>query len=181
MSLNFWDNWYGRRFFNQHPEYYIWYARPGYAQPDRDCYLWQYACDNGGEYGADEPLDKNILLGEYIEAKPVCAECERLKAEMALMEANHKAESEGWSATVDGYIEDMYQMEELLVQANRKVEIAAEQINSNDYFIEQLKKENGVLKETIISLQEKECDHMQPEENLLVRILEKVLSWLKGE
>lgn len=76
LSLNFWRNWYGDDYFVKHPNFYIWYARPGYSKPDRDCYLWQYACDEGTEFGANEPLDKNILFGEYVQGKPTdsCAE-----------------------------------------------------------------------------------------------------------
>lgn len=66
LNKNYWDNWYGQAFFDSHPDYYIWYARPGLDKPDRDCYLWQYACNEGTEYGVNEPLDKNILFGEYI-------------------------------------------------------------------------------------------------------------------
>jgi GH25 family lysozyme M1 (1,4-beta-N-acetylmuramidase) len=66
LNKDYWDNWYGTDFFSQHPDYYIWYARPGVDTPDRDCYIWQYACNEGNEYGVDEPLDKNILMGEYI-------------------------------------------------------------------------------------------------------------------
>lgn len=66
LNKDYWDNWYGQDFFDDHPDYYIWYARPGLAAPDHDCYLWQYACNEGNEYGVDEPLDKNILFGEFI-------------------------------------------------------------------------------------------------------------------
>jgi IS605 OrfB family transposase len=88
LSKNFWDNWYGQDYFKVHPDFYIWYARPGYSTPDRDCYLWQYACDEGAEYGADEPLDKNILFGDYIKHDFAvnCKNCEALKAEMVRME-----------------------------------------------------------------------------------------------
>ena len=202
VSKNFWDNWYGKAFFDEHPEYYIWYARPGYAQPDRECYLWQYASDNGSEYGADEPLDKNILFGRYIETEPGCRECERLKeqiaemeanhkAEIALMEENHKAESNGWSTVVDEYIAGQYKLEEQLAEAKQKLKIAAEQMQSSDFFIQQLKTENSVLKETIISLQEKieelkekQCvcnSSAKPQnDNILVKIFDKFIEWLKG-
>ena len=53
-------------YFEKHPQFYIWYARPGYATPGRECYLWQYDSDIGLEYGVDEPLDKNGLLGEDV-------------------------------------------------------------------------------------------------------------------
>lgn len=66
LNKNYWDNWYGQAFFDRHPDYYIWYARPGVDKPDKDCYLWQYACNEGTEYGVNEPLDKNILIGNYI-------------------------------------------------------------------------------------------------------------------
>lgn len=70
-NKDFYENWYGEEFFRQHPEYCIWYARPGVDKPDKNCYIWQYACDNGAEYGADEPLDKNILMGDYIRSVPI--------------------------------------------------------------------------------------------------------------
>ena len=79
LSKNFWDNWYGRDYFEKHPQFYIWYARPGYATPDRECYLWQYDCDIGLEFGADEPLDKNVLLGEYVVNVPLNTESESYK------------------------------------------------------------------------------------------------------
>ena len=86
LSKNFWDNWYGKDYFVKHPELYIWYARPGYTAPDRECYLWQYACDNGPEYGVDEPLDKNILLDNYIMNEPLKdildGEIKRLESEL---------------------------------------------------------------------------------------------------
>lgn len=70
LNRDYWDNWYGQAFFDAHPDYYIWYARPGVSAPGRDCYLWQYACDDGSEYGVSEPLDKNILFGEFIKIEP---------------------------------------------------------------------------------------------------------------
>jgi len=68
-NKDFWDNWFGQEFFDAHPDYKIWFARPIDAeQPDRECYMWQYACNDGAEYGlAGEPLDKNILYGEYVQ------------------------------------------------------------------------------------------------------------------
>lgn len=79
LSKNFWDNWYGRDYFEKHPQFYIWYARPGYATPGRECYLWQYDSDIGLEFGADEPLDKNVLLGEYVVNVPLNTESESYK------------------------------------------------------------------------------------------------------
>lgn len=68
-NKEFWDNWFGQAFFDAHPDYLIWFARPIDAnEPDRPCYMWQYACNDGAEYGlAGEPLDKNILYGEYVQ------------------------------------------------------------------------------------------------------------------
>lgn len=81
-NKNYWDNWYGQAFFDAHPEYKIWFARPIEAsKPDRECYMWQYACNDGAEYGlAGEPLDKNILYGEYVSeiVKPFSSEPVRM-------------------------------------------------------------------------------------------------------
>lgn len=178
MSLNFWDNWYGRRFIADHPEYYIWYARPGYAQPDRDCYLWQYACDNGSEYGADEPLDKNILLGEYIEAKPPCEECERLKEQIVELEKtnaeleqavegarHYEEENKQLKADLQvaaPYMEKAVKLEMAIVEKDKIIETMEKEFefvsSKADKYMEAtagLEKEKGVLKETIASLQEK--------------------------
>ena len=65
LNKDFWDRFYGDSFLNAHPEYYIWYARPGYSQPDKPCYLWQYASDNGADFGYNGDIDKNILMGDY--------------------------------------------------------------------------------------------------------------------
>ena len=172
MSLNFWDNWYGRRFFNLHPEYYIWYARPGYAQPDRDCYLWQYACDNGG---ADEPLDKNILLGEYIEAKAPCEECERLKKQIAELEKTN-AELEQENARLkenvagrDSVIRELDSRLEQCEKLNTEQHIEMTQAKAD---AEKLHVENGVLKETIVSLQKK-VEAVTKENEQLKRAAEK--------
>ena len=119
LNDDFWRNWYGEDFFTDNPDLYIWYARPGVDKPDRTCYIWQYACNNGAEYGAEEDLDKNILMGEYITnlplIAPVCVECRQLKE----------------------------QLEKLKAERNERV-LTAERKNI----------ENGVLEETIISLQE---------------------------
>ena len=176
MSLNFWDNWYGRRFIADHPEYYIWYARPGYAQPDRDCYLWQYACDNGSEYGADEPLDKNILLGEYIEAKPPCEECERLKEQIVELEkANAELEQENARlkenvAGRDSVIRELDSRLEQCEKLNTEQHIEMTQAKAD---AEKLHVENGVLKETVASLQEK-VEAVTKENEVLMREAEEL-------
>lgn len=140
LNLNFWKKWYGDDFFKENPDLYIWYARPGVDKPDRDYYIWQYACDMGTEYGLDEPLDKNILMGEYVTnlplTVPVCTECKELKE----------------------------QLEKLKAERNERV-LTAERKNI----------ENGVLKETIISLQEQIEQLKQPkpqEKGLLAKILD---------
>lgn len=71
LNKDYWDRFYGDAFFNEHPEYYIWYARPGYSKPDKPCYIWQYASDNGAEYGYSGNIDKNILMGDYIDVEPM--------------------------------------------------------------------------------------------------------------
>ena len=94
LNEDFWRNWYGEDFFVRFPHLYIWYARPGVEQPDRLCDIWQYACNNGAEYGANEDLDKNILLGAYVtgadtdvgsEDNAMAAENEKLKTELAIL------------------------------------------------------------------------------------------------
>ena len=66
-NLDFIQRFYTPEFWAAHPDYKLWYARPGLAQPDRECYLWQYASNNGlADFGYNGDIDKNILYGEYI-------------------------------------------------------------------------------------------------------------------
>lgn len=73
LNKDYWDRFYGDAFFKNHPEIYVWYARPGYSKPDKPCYLWQYSSDNGRDFGyTGGNIDKNILMGNYIEeVKPM--------------------------------------------------------------------------------------------------------------
>lgn len=260
LNKDYWDRFYTDFFFTQHPDYKIWYARPGYSKPDKPCDIWQYGSDDGADFGyTGGNLDKNILLTGYLDnvdiepMKPLvdglcrmkigyassgdlkklmvkieglgircdvadgyiitgemskgdqcyimvdcnalgipyeiytepqpeqeCENCAKLKAEMAQLEKNHEAALIGCFETIDGYVRDIQQQEEQLAEAEQKLKIAAEQMRSSDYFIQQLKTENGVLKETIISLQEKAEEKRPPKENLLVRIFDIFMKWLKG-
>lgn len=156
LNYDFWKNWYGDDFFTDNPELFIWYARPGYAKPDRDCYIWQYAANNGAEYGPDEDLDKNILLGEYIVHSPEredegTASCEERIAELEkqLADANEK---------LDAAAELLLLEDNCIRELRSKVaelERAVEDTNACAEKAAALEKENGVLKETIVSLQEK--------------------------
>jgi len=260
LNKDYWDRFYTDFFFGQHPDYKIWYARPGYSKPDKPCDIWQYGSDDGADFGyTGGNLDKNILLtgylgdvdiepmkplvdglcrmkigyassgdlkklmvkieglgircdvadgyiitGEmskgdqcyimvdcnalgipyeiYTEPQPEqeCENCAKLKFEMAQLEKNHEAALIGCFETIDGYVRDIQQQEEQLAEAEQKLKIAAEQMRSSDFFIQQLKTENGVLKETIISLQEKAEEKRPPKKNLLIRIFDRFIKWLKG-
>lgn len=67
FNKDYLDRFYTVKYFADHPEYWTWYARPGYAQPDFECDLWQYGSDNGAEYGYNGNIDKNILYIEMID------------------------------------------------------------------------------------------------------------------
>ena len=82
-NLDFMQRFYTPEFWAAHPDYKLWYARPGLAQPDKDCYLWQYASNNGlDDFGYNGDIDKNILYGEYVEEiepmKPLSSEPVRM-------------------------------------------------------------------------------------------------------
>ena len=82
-NLDFMQRFYTPEFWAAHPDYNLWYARPGLAQPDKDCYLWQYASNNGlDDFGYNGDIDKNILYGEYVEEiepmKPLSSEPVRM-------------------------------------------------------------------------------------------------------
>ncbi|MBQ8603906.1 MAG: hypothetical protein IJ410_03560 [Oscillospiraceae bacterium] len=132
-----------------------------------------------------------------------CKDCAELKERIAQMEANHKAETDGLFETLDGYIQDMHQLKDKLKVAQETAEIARSQMEHDDFYIQQLKnkiaeleravedarpyaekaaaleKENGVMKETIISLQEQlaEAKQPQPEKKCLI---EKILDIIFG-
>lgn len=76
LNKDYWDRFYTDKFFAQNPNIYIWYARPGYSKPDKPCYLWQYASENGADFGYNGSIDKDILMGEFIEEvepmQPLC-------------------------------------------------------------------------------------------------------------
>lgn len=65
-NKDFCDRYYTPDFWAAHTDYAFWYARPGLNKPDKPCYIWQYASDNGSEYGYPFAIDKNILYGEFM-------------------------------------------------------------------------------------------------------------------
>lgn len=72
-NKDFLNRFYTEEFWRNHPDYKLWYARPGYSKPDKPCYLWQYASNNGNDFGyTGGNIDKNILMENYIEeVKPM--------------------------------------------------------------------------------------------------------------
>ena len=71
FNKDYLDRFYTREYFKAHPDYWRWYARPGYAQPDYECEIWQYGSDSGTEYGYSGAIDKNILYAEYLDADDI--------------------------------------------------------------------------------------------------------------
>lgn len=67
FNKDYLDRFYTKEYFKAHPDYWTWFTRPGYAQPDFDCDIWQYGSNNGAEYGYNGDIDKNILYAEYID------------------------------------------------------------------------------------------------------------------
>ena len=65
-NKNFYDNWYGKEFFDQHPQYWVWLSDPSYDEPQRPCQIHQYASNSGLEYGYSEKLDKDRLHAGYL-------------------------------------------------------------------------------------------------------------------
>ena len=62
-NLDYYLRFYGKEFFEKHPDYAFWYARPGLAKPDLPCDIWQYASNNGlADFGYNGDIDKNIIF-----------------------------------------------------------------------------------------------------------------------
>lgn len=140
LNLDFWENWYGNDFFEKNPDLYIWYARPGVTELDRDCYIWQYAANNGTEYGADEPLDKNILLGEYLAAeKNPCENCDRL--------TSLKAENETLNSKIDTLLKENETLKEVIKSFEEQREEIKNQLSKSTKYVEELKAKLKIIHE----------------------------------
>jgi len=178
LNLDFWNNWYGTDFFEKHPEFYIWYARPDVKQPDRDCYLWQYSCGSGVEYGANEDLDQNILLGEYIsnlsEIPTSCPHCEEL---LETIDALEKENAE---------LKIMAENSDIL---NEKCNLLSEEIEAKNAEITRL---SGIVTGLEVQvkffckeLEKKEAEtnikHADNKESLLSLLFKLILKLFKGE
>ena len=70
-NLDYLNRFYGEAYFKAHPDYIRWYARPGLSKPDRECDIWQYACNNGlADFGYNGDIDKNIIFdGDLIKVQ----------------------------------------------------------------------------------------------------------------
>ena len=66
FNKNYHDNYYTAPYFASHPDYVKWLARPGVEEPDITCDLWQYASDNGAEFGYDANVDQNLVINEAV-------------------------------------------------------------------------------------------------------------------
>lgn len=65
FNRDFLTRYYKTVFFdNLHPEYRTWYACPDLSAPDYDCDLWQYASNEGSEFGYTGNVDKNKVIKE---------------------------------------------------------------------------------------------------------------------
>ena len=114
LNKDYWDRFYTDAFFRMHPDYKIWYARPGYSKPDKPCDIWQYGSDNGADFGyTGGDLDKNILMGDYLveiePMKPLSDQLIRMKIGYAsagdIKKLVMKIEGLGIACeTADGYI-----------------------------------------------------------------------------
>ena len=66
FNKNYHDSYYTAQYFVDHPEYSKWLARPGVDAPDISCDLWQYASNNGSEFGYNDDVDKNLVINEAL-------------------------------------------------------------------------------------------------------------------
>ena len=72
LNKDFWNRYYGDQFFKDHPEVEVWYARPGYAKPDKTCDIWQYGSNYGlDDFGYRGNIDKDLLMKDYNDEEPI--------------------------------------------------------------------------------------------------------------
>lgn len=109
------DRFYTKAFFEKHTDYLKWYARPDLASPDFECDLWQYASNEGNEFGYSGSVDKNIMYTDFTDTadlqpmKPISSQSIRLKIGFASAGdiRTLKAKIEGLGiacVAADGYI-----------------------------------------------------------------------------
>lgn len=114
-NKDFYDRFYTKAWFDAHPDYWFWYARPGYAAPDKECDIWQYASNEGAEFGYSGIIDKNIMYTDFTGTvdlqpmKPISSQPIRLKIGFAsagdIQTLKVKIEGLGIACVVaDGYI-----------------------------------------------------------------------------
>lgn len=115
FNKDYLDRFYTKSFFEKHTDYLKWYARPGLASPDFECDLWQYASNEGTEFGYSGSVDKNIMYTDFTglanpqPMKPISSQSIRLKIGFAsagdIRALKTKIEGLGIACVVaDGYI-----------------------------------------------------------------------------
>lgn len=116
FNKDYLDHFYTKSFFEKHTDYLKWYTRPGFASPDFECDLWQYASNEGSEFGYSGSVDKNIMYTDFTGTadllqpmKPISSQPIRLKIGFAsggdIQTLKVKIEGLGIACVVaDGYI-----------------------------------------------------------------------------
>lgn len=115
FNKDYLDRFYTKSFFEKHTGYLKWFTRPGLASPDFECDLWQYASNEGSEFGYSGSVDKNIMYTDFTGTanpqpmKPISAQPIRLKIGFAsggdIRTLKVKIEGLGIACVVaDGYI-----------------------------------------------------------------------------
>lgn len=115
FNKDYLDHFYTKSFFEKHTDYLKWYTRPGLASPDFECDLWQYAGNEGTEFGYSGSVDKNIMYTDFTGTanpqpmKPISSQPIRLKIGFAsggdIQTLKVKIEGLGIACVVaDGYI-----------------------------------------------------------------------------
>lgn len=115
FNKDYLDRFYTKSFFEKHTGYLKWYTRPGLASPDFECDLWQYASNEGSEFGYSGSVDKNIMYTDFTGTadlqpmKPISSQSIRLRIGFAsvgdIRTLKVKIEGLGIACVVsDGYI-----------------------------------------------------------------------------
>lgn len=115
FNKDYLDRFYTKSFFEKHTDYLKWYTRTGFASPDFECDLWQYASNEGAEFGYSGSVDKNIMYTDFTGTanpqpmKPISSQSIRLKIGFAssgdIRALKTKIEGLGIACvSADGYI-----------------------------------------------------------------------------
>lgn len=186
-NKDFCNRFYTDDFWQAHPDYKLWYARPGYSKPDKDCYIWQYASDNGAaDFGYNGAIDKNILMEDYIvevePMKPLSETPCRMVIGYASSGDEKKLVTKITGLGIECTTKDGYIITDLMSKGDQcyiMLDCNALGI-PYEIYVPPEEQEKEPVKEDNTDVPDIDVGDTEQQENLLMLIFRKLIDWLKG-